>query len=124
MIIGVGIDIVEVDRMADKVDRSAGFIEKVFSEKEISFCEAQKEKAQHYAARFAAKEAFLKATGKGLTLGYELCDIEIVSDAVGKPMIHLKGSFADKAKENNWNHIQVSLTHVKSMASAVVIIES
>jgi len=123
MIIGIGIDIVEIDRMAEKVDTSDGFRERVFSKAEIGFCEMKKDKAQHYAARFAAKEAFLKATGKGLLLGYELCDIEVTSDESGKPSILLRGSFEAKAKENNWNKIHLSMTHVKSVASAVVIIE-
>jgi holo-[acyl-carrier protein] synthase len=120
---GVGIDMVEVERLAEKIERSADLKAKVFSEAEIKFCEAQQDKGQHYGARFAAKEAFLKATGKGLTLGHELSDIEVVSDSLGKPMINLKGAFAAHAVENKWNKIHVSLTHVKSMASAVVIIE-
>ena len=123
MIIGVGIDMVETDRMEEKVRTSTGFKEKVFSKSEIEFCESKKEKAQHYAARFAAKEAFLKATGRGLLLGYNLCDIEVTSDEAGKPGIALHGSFATYAKENNWNKIHLSMTHVKSMASAVVVIE-
>lgn len=123
MIIGVGIDMVEVERMEEKVATSTGFKEKVFSKAEIEFCESKKEKAQHYAARFAAKEAFLKATGKGLLLGYDLSDIEVTSDESGKPEIALHGSFAAHAKEHKWNKIHLSITHVKSIASAVVIIE-
>jgi holo-[acyl-carrier protein] synthase len=123
VIIGVGIDMVEVERLAGKLERSAELKAKVFSESEIKFCEAQQDKGQHYGARFAAKEAFLKATGKGLTLGHDLSDIEIISDALGKPMIKLNGAFAALALEYKWTKIHVSLTHVKSMASAVVIIE-
>lgn len=123
MIIGVGIDMVEVERMAEKVMTSHGFKEKVFSPAEIAFCESKKEKAQHYAGRFAAKEAFLKATGKGLTLGYTLAEVEVVSDELGKPGIRLSGTFLEKAAANNWNKIHLSITHVASMASAVVIIE-
>jgi holo-[acyl-carrier protein] synthase len=120
---GVGIDMVEVDRLGEKLERSAELKAKIFSEAEIKFCEAQQNKAQHYGARFAAKEAFLKATGRGLTLGHSLSDVEVVSDELGKPMIYLKGTFAAQAVENKWSKIHVSLTHVKSMASAVVIIE-
>ena len=123
MIIGVGIDMVEIERMEEKVRISTGFKEKVFSKSEIEFCESKKEKAQHYAARFAAKEAFLKATGRGLLVRYNLSDIEVTSDEAGKPGIALHGSFAAQAKDNNWNKIHLSMTHVKSMASAVVIIE-
>jgi holo-[acyl-carrier protein] synthase len=123
MIIGVGIDMVDVNRVAEKVARSDGFKEKVFSVGEISYCEAGKNKAEHYAARFAAKEAFLKATGKGLALGYNLDDIEVVTDELGKPSIQLNGSFRDLAVANDWNKIHLSITHVSTMASAVVIIE-
>lgn len=123
MIIGVGIDVVEVARVEEKVSHANGFKEKIFSPAEIAFCEARKERGQHYAARFAAKEAFLKATGYGLTLGYDLADIEVVSDEAGKPLLHLKGTFLEKAKTNNWNIIHVSLTHTASVASAMVIIE-
>jgi holo-[acyl-carrier protein] synthase len=123
VIIGIGIDMVEVERLAERLEKSPELKSKIFSEAEITFCEAQQHKGQHYGARFAAKEAFLKATGKGLTLGHNLCDIEVVSDALGKPSINLRNTFAAQAVENNWKKIHVSLTHVKSMASAVVIIE-
>ena len=79
MIIGIGIDMIEVDRVNEKIDRTKGFKEKIFSEGEILFCESRKNKTQSYAARFAAKEAFLKATGLGLTLGYTLSEIEVVT---------------------------------------------
>jgi holo-[acyl-carrier protein] synthase len=123
MIVGVGIDTCEVARMEEKVTHHKGFKEKVFSPAEIAFCEARKERGQHYAARFAAKEAFLKATGYGLTLGYDLADIEVISDEAGKPMLELKGVFREKAQAYNWNKIHLSLTHIASVASAVVIIE-
>jgi holo-[acyl-carrier protein] synthase len=123
MIIGTGIDIIEVERVAEKISKQNGFRERIFSSSEIDWCESKAEKAQHYAARFAAKEAFLKATGKGLTTGFDLCDIELVNDELGKPDILLGGNFSKLAKINRWNKIHVSLSHIKSMACAVVIIE-
>jgi holo-[acyl-carrier protein] synthase len=123
MIIGTGIDIVEVDRVAEKVGKGNGFREKVFSPDEIAFCEVKTHKAEHYAARFAAKEAFLKATGIGLSAGFDINNIEVFNDNEGKPYIRLKGSFAELAKSNHWLKIHVSLSHVKSMACAVVIVE-
>jgi holo-[acyl-carrier protein] synthase len=123
MIIGTGIDIIEVERVATKVARENGFTQKVFSAAEIAFCDPKPNRDQHYAARFAAKEAFLKATGQGLTLGYELCDIEVTSDDMGKPMITLHGNFKARAAEHGWNKIHLSLSHVQAMACAVVIIE-
>ena len=123
MIMGIGIDMVEVDRIAEKIVKENGFKEKIFSPGEIAFCEGKKNKGQHYAARFAAKEAFLKATGLGLSLGHTLSQIEIIPDAAGKPEIFLSGRFAQLAQEREWNTIQVTLTHVQAMACAVVILE-
>ena len=123
MIFGVGIDMIEVERVEQKLSKPTGFREKIFSASEIEFCESQAHKGENYAARFAAKEAFLKATGQGLQLGFELAFIEVVSDGVGKPSIQLTGSFAALAEKNKWNKIHLSLTHLKSVACAVVIIE-
>jgi holo-[acyl-carrier protein] synthase len=123
MIFGVGIDMVELDRVIAKIDKRNGFKEKVFSEHEISFCESKKNRNESYAARFAAKEAFLKATGLGLMLGHQLSDIEIINDDNGKPSVNLKGEFKLKSVENNWNKIHLSISHLQHIACAVVIIE-
>lgn len=123
MIIGTGIDITEVDRVAEKIARGNGFVQKVFSKAEIEFCESKKNKHENYAVRFAAKEAFLKATGFGLTLGHDLCDVEVVNDSLGRPAIILHGEFKLKGEKNGWNKIHVSLSHVQAVACAVVIIE-
>ena len=122
MIAGIGIDMIEVDRVMDKISKNNGFREKVFSPNEIVFCESNR-KAENYAARFAAKEAFLKATGLGLMLGYELSMIEVVNDINGKPYITLSGNFKIQAEQNNWNTIHLSLSHLQQVACAVVIIE-
>lgn len=122
MIIGIGIDIIEVDRVMSKVDKNNGFTEKVFSKDEIEFCELNR-RSENYAARFAAKEAFLKATGMGLLLGDDLSEIEIVNDVHGKPSINLMGNFKIQAEQNSWNKIHVSLSHLRQIACAVVIIE-
>ncbi len=123
MIVGVGIDMIEVDRVMDKINKNIAFKEKIFSPGEIAFCESKVNQGENYAARFAAKEAFLKATGLGLGLGHDLADIEISADENGKPHILLKGSFQEKATKNGWIKIHVSLSHLQSIACAVVIIE-
>ncbi|MBX2965390.1 MAG: holo-ACP synthase [Cyclobacteriaceae bacterium] len=123
MIIGTGIDIIEVSRVADKIAKGNGFREKVFSQQEIASCEQKKNKDEHYAARFAAKEAFLKATGLGLAAGFDLCHIELVKDDFGKPHLRLSGPFEQLAKEKQWTTIHVSLSHIQSTACATVIIE-
>ena len=122
MIVGVGIDMIEVDRVMQKIGKNNGFREKVFSDAEIAFCEANR-RSENYAARFAGKEAFLKATGMGLLLGDELSEIEIVNDENGKPSIILHGNFKRHAKQNNWNKIHLSLSHLQQIACAVVILE-
>lgn len=123
MILGLGIDMIEVSRVEIKINKENGFRESIFSVQEINFCEAKANKFEHYAARFAAKEAFLKATGFGLTLGYALNDIEVSNDVNGKPMLILSGDFKVQADKHKWNKLHVSLTHLKDVASAVVIIE-
>jgi holo-[acyl-carrier protein] synthase len=123
MIIGVGIDMIEVDRVTEKISKDQGFREKIFSVNEILYCESKVNSGENYAARFAAKEAFLKASGQGLALGYNLSDIEVISDTSGKPSLVLNGSFKQMASERSWNKIYVSLSHLKSMACAVVVIE-
>src|ERR1700712_4265655 len=124
MVAGVGIDMIEVERMAAKIDKGSGFRELVFSEKEIAYCEPMADKYQHYAARFAAKEAFFKALGTGWLDGTAFNEIEIMHDEKGKPLLVLLGTTAETMKQNGVGAISVSLSHVKEMATAVVIIQS
>ncbi|MBP7870250.1 MAG: holo-ACP synthase, partial [Candidatus Saccharicenans sp.] len=77
MIFGVGVDIIEVDRIEDKLSRTPGLKDKLYTPVEIGYCESKKFPAQHYAARFAAKEAFLKALGTGWSRGVKFSEIEI-----------------------------------------------
>lgn len=123
MIVGIGIDMIEVDRVSEKVAKGIAFVEQVFSNAEIAYCESQANKGQSYAARFAAKEAFLKATGLGLLKSYELNNIEILNDQNGKPEILLHGEFKVLAEKHNWKKIHVSLSHLSLLATAMVIIE-
>jgi holo-[acyl-carrier protein] synthase len=123
MIVGVGIDIIEIERVAEKILRNNGFRKKVFSENEIAYCESNGlNRMQHYAARFAAKEAFLKATGQGLLLSHDLNEIEVTVNDQGKPSINLTGALADLPKKHNWI-FHLSLSHIQSAACAVVVIE-
>lgn len=122
MIVGNGVDMVEIARISEKLDRK-GFRELVFAAGEIEYCESGTSRAEHYAARFAAKEAFLKAIGLGLQAGHELHLIEVVVDDMGKPSITLHGHFKELAERNQWNRIHLSLTHVTAYACAFVILE-
>lgn len=124
MIVGVGIDLIEVERVAEKISKKSGFRELVFSSAEIDYCESKTNKFEHYAARFAAKEAFFKALGTGWKNGTAFNEIEITNDERGKPVLSFLGTTAASITEMKLGKISVSLSHLKTMASAVVIIEN
>ncbi len=123
MIKGLGTDIVEVDRIAEKIANDSGFKELVFSKNEIDYCEQQKFKAENYAARFAAKEAFFKALGSGWASGTHFNEIEIQHDAAGKPFLNFLGETKKTFATLQQQKIFVSLSHTKTLATAIVIIE-
>lgn len=120
---GVGIDMIEVERVQSSIAKEQGFRELVFSAKEIAYCESKANKFQHYAARFAAKEAFFKALGTGWLKDTAFNEIEITNDESGKPVLEPIGESAVVINRSGPLKISVSLTHLKTTASAVVIIE-
>jgi holo-[acyl-carrier protein] synthase len=124
MIAGLGIDLIEVERVASSIGKDAGFRELVFSKNEIDYCEARANKFQHYAARFAAKEAFFKALGTGWRGGTAFNEVEVANDDKGKPELILLGD--TKKSMDSWGIIKISLSlsHLATVASAVVIIET
>lgn len=124
MIFGIGTDLIEVERVAEKMEKKQGFKELVFSAGEIIYCEARTYKYEHYAARFAAKEAFLKALGTGWRNGTAFNEIEIYHDEEGKPEIRFHGLTAKTIADLKFGKIFVSLSHLKTMACATVVIES
>ncbi len=124
MIYGIGTDLIEVDRIAKQVDGDTRFKEKIFSAREIVYCESFKvNKAQHYAARYAAKEAFFKAIGTGYRGGIAFHEISIENDELGKPSIELSGKALEYADQHAFGKIHVSLSHLREYANAIVIIE-
>ena len=123
MITGIGTDIIEVERVAEKIGKEQGFREMVFSAAEIMYCESKANKYQHYAARFAAKEAFFKANGTGWTNGTAFNEIEITHDERGVPGLSLTGLTAETLGKKGIGKVHVSLSHVKAMAMAMVVIE-
>ena len=123
MIAGLGIDIVEVERIAQKITKGNGFRELVFSANEIAYCESKTHKYEHYAARFAAKEAFFKALGTGWPEDTAFNEVAITNNEQGKPEIVLLGLTRTIISALGNFNIMVSLTHIKSAASAVVILE-
>jgi len=124
MIFGIGTDLIEVARVAEKAGKTTGFKEMVFSENEIAYCESKTHKYEHYAARFAAKEAFFKAIGTGWRNGTAFNEVEILNDEQGKPHLQLLGKTAATMEALGIGNISVSLSHLSSIASAIVIIET
>ena len=121
---GVGTDIIEVERMQKRLNEDPGFIKSIFTEHEIDYCESQKFKAQNFAARFAAKEAFFKALGTGWRNGMTFREIEVKNDELGKPFIVLNGKAKEYFDKQALNHIHVSLSHTQQYALAMVLIEN
>jgi holo-[acyl-carrier protein] synthase len=124
MIIGTGIDIIEVERIALRVGRDSGFRELVFSKDEMKYCDSKATRFEHYAARFAAKEAFLKAIGRGWDSGLLLNEIELVNQPNGKPELRITGNTEKELAYLEIRFIHVSISHLKTMATAIVILES
>jgi holo-[acyl-carrier protein] synthase len=124
MIYGIGTDIIEVGRIEKVMGRDIGFREKIFTSGEITYCETMKHKYENYAARFSAKEAFMKAIGTGWRFGIRFADIEVYHDEFGKPLIRLYGKAEELVKIEGISKIHVSLSHVKEIATAIVIVET
>lgn len=124
MICGIGIDLVENDRLAKIIAKwGAKFLQRVFSEGEIEYCEKHIQAEINYGARFAAKESFLKALGKGLGMGIKLSEIEVMNNKKGKPELVLHGSAKAQIEMRNINKIHLSLTHTRNYATAIVLLE-
>ena len=123
MIFGIGTDIIEVGRVEQKLARTEGLKKKLFTETETAYCESRHRPALHYAARFAAKEAFLKAMGTGWSGGHRFDEIEVVNDPFGKPELFVHGKVKIFCEARGITGMTVSLSHIKDMATAVVVLE-
>ncbi len=125
MIFGVGIDIIDVKRIKKEISTSGhDFKFNLFTENEIKYCDGKRNSAENYAARFAAKEAFFKAIGTGWRNGLGWKEAGVQNDELGKPGIVLYGKAKTFVEENNISKLQVSLSHIKDAAVAIVILES
>ena len=123
MIFGIGTDIIEIARVEDKLSRTRGLKEKVFTAGEIEYSQAKAKSGQHFAARFAAKEAFLKAMGTGWRSGYRFNDVEIVNNQLGKPEVLVHGKIREFCEANGIRRWHVTLSHSRELAKAVVVLE-
>jgi holo-[acyl-carrier protein] synthase len=119
---GIGIDVVEVERIAAAIERHGEvFLARLFTPAERAYCTSKKVSSIHYAARFAAKEAVAKALGTGIGSHANWLDLEITHDAAGAPKLLLHDSAAAFANTHGIAEIQISLTHAKAYAAASAI---
>ena len=124
MIVGTGIDIAEVPRIREVIERHGErFLKRVFTEGEIQYCESKANRVERYAARFAAKEAGMKAIGTGWNHGVRWRDLEVARKPGGRPTLVLHGKAAEFAAKLGATNIALSLTHTTEQAFAQVILE-
>jgi len=125
MITGIGIDVVQNDRIRQSIERfGERFLNRIFTAAEIEYCKQSGTSEIHYAARFAAKEAAFKALGTGWAEGVTWKDVEVVRLASGKPELHLRGEALSRATSAGATRFHVSLTHDQLVSCAVVILEN
>jgi len=125
MVLGVGTDLVEIDRVERSISRfGERFLGKIFTPGEIAYCRHRKTAAESFAARFAAKEAGAKALGTGISRGIGWKEIEVRRQPGERPTLHLSGRAAEWAERMGVDAISLSLTHSRNLAMAVVIMES
>jgi holo-[acyl-carrier protein] synthase len=118
---GIGVDIIEIDRIRGSIERTGErFLEKIFTPTEVAYCDAKAVRYQHYAARFAAKEALSKALATGWAGEFRWKDVEIMNDPSGKPYIVLHGSLRSHLDNAR---IHLSMSHSDNHVVAMVIIE-
>ena len=123
-IVGTGIDICEVVRVRQAIERfGQRFLKRVFTEAERAYCESKRNRIERYAARFAAKEAAMKAIGTGLRRGVSWQDFEIGREPGGRPTMVFKGKAAEFGTKLGTKSVSLSITHTSTIAMAQVILE-
>jgi holo-[acyl-carrier protein] synthase len=121
-VVGIGTDIVECLRIAQMIERHGElFINRVYTQHEIRYCQERKQATQHFAGRWAAKEAVLKALGTGWRKGISWRDIEVANDVAGKPRIHLTGGAKEAADKLGVTTMLISISHCRSHATAYAL---
>ncbi len=125
MIVGIGIDLAEVSRIREAIERHGQrFIQRIYTEKEIAYVERKANKYERYAARFAAKEAGMKAVGTGWKRGVRWRDFEVTNLPSGRPTLQFHGEAAKFAEHLGVRNIALSITHTAAEGMAIVILES
>ena len=124
MVVGVGIDVIQNDRIRESLTRfGPRFLNRIYTETEIAYCSNCADPAIHYAARFAAKEAGFKALGTGWAAGVKWKDVEVQKLSSGKPELHLYGEALERATSMGATRFHVSLTHDQLVSCAVVMFD-
>ena len=125
MIVGIGTDLAEVSRIRQSIARWGDrFLNRVFTPRERSYASSKSNAAERFAARFAAKEAGMKAIGTGWNLGVTWKDFEVLNEPSGRPTLRLSGIAEQVARRLGVQRISISLTHTAEMAFAIVILEN
>lgn len=122
MILGIGTDIIEIDRISRAIDNTPMFLEKIFTKREIEQLTRSKLRVESVAGNFAAKEAVSKALGTGVR-GFNFKDIEVLRDELGKPVVEVSDKIKELIKVNNYL-FNVSISHNRTCAIAFVVLES
>ena len=121
-VLGIGADIIECLRIAQMIERHAEqFIARVYTQDEIDYCSARKAATQHYAGRWAAKEAVLKALGTGWVRGISWRDVEVRNDSAGQPTIALAGGALEISQQRGIDEVMISISHCRSHATAYAL---
>ena len=124
MVLGLGTDLIETKRVEESIARFGDrFLERIFTAGEIAYCQRKKNAAESFAARFAAKEAGAKALGTGISRGVTWKEFEVRREASGRPTLHMSGRAAELAEAIGVKRVQLSLTHSRELALAVVVAE-
>ena len=124
MVLGLGTDLIEIDRIEDSIGRFGDrFLHRLFTPGEIAFCRRKKNAAESFAARFAAKEAGAKALGTGISRGVSWQEIEVRRLPGERPTLHWSGRALQRAEAMGVRHTALSLTHSRGLAMAVVLVE-
>jgi holo-[acyl-carrier protein] synthase len=124
MLVGTGIDVVEIERIAHSIERyGARFLERIFTAGEIAYCHRRKNSAESFAARFAAKEAAAKALGTGIQHGVTWTELEVRRAPGERPALHFSGRALEIAERLGVKRISLSIAHGRSVAIATVILE-
>lgn len=118
-LISIGTDIIECVRIAQMIEKHGEvFLQRVFTQKEILYCSSRKAATQHYAGRWAAKEAVLKVLGTGWAKGIQWTDVEIVNEVTGAPKLHMTGKAAEIAKQRGIREVLITISHCRAYATA------